>query len=334
MLKWLLLLFLAFFGAGASAAPVTVTQTSWHGWRQAVKLSNGVVEAVIVPQIGRVMAFEFTGHPETNPLYENPEWMADKKRVPKPGEWANYGGDKVWPAPQSDWPRYLGHDWPPDPAFDGLPETVHLLPNGLRLSSPASNEFGLHIERTLTLHSGEPCLYLTQTLVRTAPGPAPDRPLAVWTIAQTRGDALYLLPLPVDGTFKSLVQPPAEPPFSQVTTIEGRRVLLVRRDPGDSHKIGTAGREGWLVRVSPGGTVFTERTVPAGGAYPDGNCPSELYTAGGKDGYVEMETLGPLVPVRPDHPLALQIIWQLTRLPPTARNDSEAAAAALRTLKH
>ena len=341
MLKWLLLL-LAFAPAAASAAPppVTVTTISWHGWPQAVKLSNGIVEAVVVPQIGRVMAFEFTGHPETNPLYENPDWMPAKNRLPKPGEWANYGGDKVWPAPQSDWPRLIGHDFPPDPAFDGLPETVHLLPTGLRLASPTSREFGLHIERTITLRPGRPCLYLTQTLARTAPGAAPDRPVAVWDITQVSGDGLFALPLPaLTATpnapfplgYQSLSSPPVAPPFWRVITVQGRRVLLVRRDPVNSHKAATKARDGWLVHVSAAGIVFAEHSAVApGGVYPDDNSPGEVYSTAGASNYLEMETLGPLAQVRPGHSLTLQSIWHLSRLPAAPTNDTEAALAAVR----
>ena len=339
MLKWLLLLFLTFFGAGVSAAPVTVTQISWHGWPQAVRLSNGVVEVVVVPQIGRVMAFEFTGHPETNPLYENPDWTPSRNHIPKPGEWANYGGDKVWPAPQSDWPRYIGHDFPPDRAFDGLPETVHLLPSGLRLVSPMSREFGLHIERTLTLRPGEPRLYLTQTLIRTQPGTAPDRSLAVWAITQVSGDGVFVLPLPALSAartspfplgYQSLSSPPVAPPFWRAMVVRGRRVLLGRRDPVNSHKVATKARDGWLVHVSDTGIVFTEYSAIAPGVYPDDNSPGEVYSNAGDSNYLEMETLGPLAPVRPGHSLTTQIVWRLSRLPAAPKNDAEAANAAVR----
>ena len=342
MLKWLLLLPLVFTPAVASAAPapVAVTPISWHGWPRAVKLSNGVVEAVVVPQIGRVMAFEFAGHPETNPLYENPEWTPSKNPIPKPGEWANYGGDKVWPAPQSDWPRFIGRDWPPDRAFDGLPETVHFLPNGLRLISPTSTEFGLRIERTVTLRPGQPRLYLTQTLVRTLPGAAPDRSLAVWAITQVSGDGVFVLPLPASPAapkapfptgYQSLSSPPVAPPFWRVTTVQGRRVLLGRRDPVNSHKVATKARDGWLVHISDTGVVFTEHSVVApGGVYPDADSPGEVYSNAGASNYLEMETLGPLARVHPGHSLTTQIVWHLFRLPAAPKDDADAALAAVR----
>ena len=341
MLKWLLLL-LAFAPAAvfAAPAPVAVTRISWHGWPQAVKLSNGVVDAVVVPQIGRIMAFEFTRHPETNPLYENPDWMPAKNHTPKPGEWANYGGDKVWPAPQSDWPRFIGRDWPPDRAFDGLPETVLFLPNGVRLSSPVSNEFGLRIERTITLRPGEPCLYLTQTLAQTLPGAAPDHLLAVWAITQISGDGLFILPLPSLSAarntpfptgYQALSSPPITPPFWRAVTVQGRRVLLGQRDPASSHKVATKARNGWLVHISEAGIVFAEHSaVASGGVYPDNNSPGEVYSNAGASNYLEMESLGPLAQVRPGQSVTTRIVWRLSRLPAAPADDMEAASAAVR----
>ena len=110
MLKWLLLL-LAFAPAAASAAPppVTVTTISWHGWPQAVKLSNGIVEAVVVAAgSGASWRLSSLDTPKPTRCTKTRTGLPAKNRLPKPGEWANYGGDKVWPAPQSDWPRLIG----------------------------------------------------------------------------------------------------------------------------------------------------------------------------------------------------------------------------------
>ena len=41
--------------ADAAPKPVIVTRLTWHGWPGSVRLSNGIVEAVVVPAIGRIM---------------------------------------------------------------------------------------------------------------------------------------------------------------------------------------------------------------------------------------------------------------------------------------
>ncbi|HEX4945248.1 MAG TPA: hypothetical protein VFZ34_01125, partial [Blastocatellia bacterium] len=81
---------------------VTVKQAEYNGWKDALILSNGKVEAIIIPSIGRVMQFRFVG--EEGVFWENPA-VAGKPVKPDAKEWINFGGDKPWPAPQADWPK-------------------------------------------------------------------------------------------------------------------------------------------------------------------------------------------------------------------------------------
>src|SRR5467141_1441152 len=80
-------------------------RTNYHGWADSILVSNGRVEAVIVPAIGRVMQFRFAGE-EDGPFWEN-RAMEGKAPDSESKEWSNFGGDKTWPAPQSDWPKMM-----------------------------------------------------------------------------------------------------------------------------------------------------------------------------------------------------------------------------------
>jgi hypothetical protein len=90
-----------------------VTQVT-YGERKAYRMSDGRSEAIIVPEIGRVMSYGFVGGP--NLLWNNPQKQF------KAEEWHNYGGDKTWPAPQSLWPTNVGRGWPPVAEWDGAPQ--------------------------------------------------------------------------------------------------------------------------------------------------------------------------------------------------------------------
>src|ERR1041384_218159 len=92
-----------------------LVHTNYHGWTNSILVSNGRVEAVIVPAIGRVMQFRFAGE-EDGPFWENSA-MTGKAPDPAATEWGNFGGDKTWPAPQSDWPKTTPRAWPPPVAF-------------------------------------------------------------------------------------------------------------------------------------------------------------------------------------------------------------------------
>ena len=54
-----------------ASSAVTVTRLTYKGWKDCACVSNGVVEAIVIPQIGRIMAFQFVGHPESSPIFTN-----------------------------------------------------------------------------------------------------------------------------------------------------------------------------------------------------------------------------------------------------------------------
>ena len=55
---------------------------TYHGWTDAVVLGNGTVEAIVVPSVGRLMQFRFTGAAD-GPFWENPK-LAGKAMPEKP----------------------------------------------------------------------------------------------------------------------------------------------------------------------------------------------------------------------------------------------------------
>ena len=187
---------------GAATPPVTVTETAYHGWDGAYRLSNGVVELVVVPQIGRIMAFHFAGQPDTDPLWNNPPLLG--KPAPTGGtDWANFGGDKLWPSPQSDWPKHAPQAWPPDPAFEFGPFTVSRVANGVRLTGPEVPNYALRVTREITLVPGQARVNLRDTFTKSkdAAGDRNGFPIGIWSVTQTRGDETVYVPLNPQGLF-------------------------------------------------------------------------------------------------------------------------------------
>jgi len=334
--------------------PVTVTRLTWHGWPGAIRLSNGIVEAVVVPTIGRIMSFQFVGQPETSPIFINREWDGKTVADADPATWAAFGGDKLWPSPQSEWPRHNVRAWPPDQTFDGDPENAQVLPNGVRLTTPDSVAFAARATRTVTMKPGEARLYIAQTLIKDpdaanlpalagvadATPAAPEAqaaaarqrrdgfPIGIWSITQTRGDETVFLPLATAGPFPrgylSLGDPGdvlAAPYFKAQGGL-----LRIARDPTKSHKIGAGSSAGWMASLYGGACLFSEHyPYQAGAAYPDGGTPAEVYTNAGATAYIEMELLGPLVPLTHGEKLSHDIYWQLQRLPRAPKSVADAA---------
>jgi len=163
-------------------AQCRVENVNFCGWN-ALKISNELVELYIVPDIGgRIIQFVFDGHEY---LFVNDK-LAGKVLSYKEGEWNNYGGDKLWPAPQGwDGP----HQWPGpgDPVLDGGRFTYRILRSegkevSVRLTSPPDKErTGIQFSRAITLKAGQPEVFLENTMTNVC-----DRDVSwgIWSVTQ------------------------------------------------------------------------------------------------------------------------------------------------------
>ncbi len=141
--------------------------TEFLGW-SAHLLDNGLVRAVVVPDIGgRVLQFWLGNHPY---LFMNAN-LAGRLFTPAENwgdgtiaSWKNYGGNKTWPAPQG----WSGHgEWagPPDPVLDsGRFRTLSVDPLRVVVQSPPDPRTGLQISRELILKPGAARAVLRRTM--------------------------------------------------------------------------------------------------------------------------------------------------------------------------
>lgn len=265
--------------------PISVSRVDYHGWKDCYLLSSIALEVIVVPAIGRIMQMRRVGD-ETGVLWENRE-LDGQMAKPDSGTWANFGGDKCWPAPQSDWPKVFGHEWPPPAAFDASSFEAMMTDAGLMFKSPLDSAWGIQVVRHVELDAAAPVMRVRNEFRKV--GGKPVR-MAVWTIAQLNDPACVAIELPVESKFvggftKLMKDEPAE-------MADNGRVLTFVRHPTKFVKIGS--NAAGVVWVGPASVVrMKSEVVP--GEYPDGGCSVEVYTNPGEQKYVELETLGPLV---------------------------------------
>jgi len=156
------------------------THADFHGWN-AIVVSNGAARLVIVPDIGRVMEFDLLddkGQVVPGPFWNHP---AVDKSLPADAEgWKNFGGDKAWPSPQSEWAKIAGRGWPPPVGFDAVPCAATIKGRRVQLLSPVDSIYGVRVRRTITLDSRKPVVAI-KTVYEKVRG-TPVR-MSVWTIA-------------------------------------------------------------------------------------------------------------------------------------------------------
>ena len=261
-----------------------VERISYHGWPDCYLLSNGRVEAVVVPAIGRVMQLRLAGKAD-GAFWEN-RALDGLVHGLAADEWINFGGDKCWPAPQSAWFRQQGREWPPPVAFDSRSAQAAVTEFGVTLTSPVDPGFGIQVARHVELDAGQPVLRI-RTEYRKLLGGAVR--VGIWTITQLREPERVAILLKENSWFANgylglLAVQPAE------LKIDGR-LLWLGRHTSEQVKIGSDGS----CMVWVGSRCALRIDAEAGpGEYPDDGCVTEVYTNPDPLPYVELEALGPL----------------------------------------
>jgi len=275
--------------SGSRGTAASVSRVLWHGWPNSILIQNGIVDAVIVPAIGRVMHLGLVGD-EAGAFWANPQMDG---QLHPPGadhlispEWLNFGGDKCWPAPQSAWPKQQGRYWPPPPAFDAQPVEATAADGSVVLTSCIDPAFGIQVVRHLSLDVDQPVMRIRSEFFKLTGSPVK---VAVWTITQMCEPECVSILLPAQskfpGGFVRLMG--AQPAGLKVEA----GVLSLARHRHEIVKIGTDGVSmAWV-----GQTCVVRIDAEQGaGEFPDGGCVTQVYTNPDPLHYVELETIGPL----------------------------------------
>lgn len=294
--------------------PTTVEKIDFHGWHDSYRISNGIVDVVVVPSIGRIMQYCFTGHPETSPLWINP---AEEGKAPD-GAWRNYGGDKIWPAPQGDWGKYMHQDrnWPPDPAIDPGDFTLTRVKDGVRLTGTPSRAFGISIDRQIALSPGGTQLRITDTFIRPKTAMPNDLPIALWEVTQTRGDETAYLPFDrnsksVAGGFVAIDEGTPNPSFRGSNwTIGDGMMTITTQGLKRGDKVGVDDNMGLLWEIGPYDKFKEEFKYDESARYLDNRTDAQVY-ANDNPPYIEIEVHSSGRVLRPGGSISKKVTWSL-----------------------
>jgi hypothetical protein len=328
------------FAVALPAFGADATKSEYRGW-ESLRLKNDWVEVQIVPAIGgRVMQFKL-GPFEY--LWVNPQ-LAGKQPPPSgvgpKGEWLNYGGDKLWPAPQG-WDNDQQWPGPPDAVLDGSPHEASIIEASgksaaLRLMSREDKRSGIRFSRIIRVADGAARVSFDSTMTNIDTKP---RRWGIWQVTQLNAAA----PAGAQGYNKEIrcwspINPASVHPrgyyemFGLVNNPSFRVAPATkmfcanyRRIVG---KVGLDNSAGWVAVVDgTAGYVFVERfTYFAGKQYPDDAsvefwmngvgqfvCGTEIVEA--KDDpvetpyLVESEILSPFAELKPAESYSFHVDW-------------------------
>ncbi len=273
-------------------APNTAVFTNYHSWNNSVSLNNGIVEAVIVPTIGRVQQFRFFG--ETNNAFWEDSSLYGQS--PSTSTYKGWGGDKAWPAPQNSW----NPTWPPSD-FDRKTNSASFTNGIVTMVSQVDSRFGIRTTRIVELLFNQPVMKV-RTIFERAATPSPSSLLssniAVWIDCQANVSmsSRCYVPVPSPSIFANgytltgdaYFGPSLPPSYAKVNG-----VISFGPDTASSHKVGFD--SGMLVLVGTNISLRIEAPRVPGATYTAGGCSTEVYTAqySSTSPFFELELLSP-----------------------------------------
>lgn len=317
----------------------SLAKEDYCGWK-ALHLSNGIVDLFVAPEIGGRIIQVRLGPRDF--LYVN---RRHQGRVYSPEEnyaavgWKNYGGSKVWPAPQG-WSGKEQWPGPPDPVIDGGSYLWRIVEDGaervaIYLESPPDPYTGLTFSREIRLYEGRAEVRILHTMRNTS-----ERRVrwSIWQVTQQAAASSLLVYAPA----RHYRQMFGDRAFEAVKVDSDHRLWNLAY-ANQVAKFAVEAEAGWLATLRPRErTALVEefRLVP-GAVYPDG-VPVEFWVNGsgtftlptgridmnndpnGCDPFIETEILSPLIELQPRQEYSFAVTWRATTLPSPhlARLDS------------
>jgi len=322
--------------AGAAQA----TETEFHGWK-ALQLTNGLITVTAVPQIGgRVMEYKLGSHPflwvnesEVGKTYEAPKDEKDRT-------WHNFGGYKVWPAPQETW------GGPPDPLgsdLDGGKWTGKIVSKSgesasIEMTSPEDPAVtGLQIVRSITVFAGSTRVQVKETFKNVSNR---DVEWGIWDVTQVPGsltpgeaassEARIYVPVNPKSAYPNGFVRLAGDSTDQWQPVAGGGILQTTY-AGTVAKVGLDTTAGWATYVDEkhGFTFAKTFTYSAEGKYPDKGSSVAVFTSGVNLPYMELEVMSPLKRIAPKSEFSFEVNWYCAKVGgPTLKVTPAAAIKA------
>jgi hypothetical protein len=284
----------------SAAAAVKIEKTSYKGWPNSYRISNGEVELIVPSEIGpRIMRYAFVGG--QNFFKEFNEALG------KSGEaaWVARGGHRIWAAPEDAVRTY---------ATDNGPVRVEIKGDVLEVTEPVEALTGLEKQIVVKL---SPQGTSVEVLHRIKNAGKQTLDLAPWALTMMAQGGVGIHGFPPRGKHPEVLYP-TNPlvmwAFSNLSDHRWRytrKYLMLHQDPANAEptKLGSFNKSTWAAYSLNGG-LFIKRydAQDSPKNYPDFGCSFETFT---NADFLELETLGPLQHLKPGASLEHVEHWTL-----------------------
>jgi hypothetical protein len=295
---------------------MTSSRIAYHSWAAASKLSNGLIDLVVLTEVGPRVAF-FGLSSGVNQLHE----IAEQNGLTGGSEFRIYGGHRLWVSPE------VARTYYPD----NHPVSVETGVDSVVFTAPPEDDppgEGLRKQIEISLEPGAAHATLVHRIRNCS---RQTTELAPWAITVMAGGGKAILPLPPRAPFSSQTLLPTGGlilwPYTDLAdprwTI-GTKYLQLRQQASSAFRFqeqmgGIYSPLGWAAYFR-GGHLFVKRAdVVPGAPYPDFGCNLEVFT---DPHSLEVETLGPLVTLAPGEEVVHREDWWLFSDLPAGNDDA------------
>lgn len=282
--------------------PVKITKVEFAGWKNCVKISDEKLELIVTADIGpRIISLCAPGGKNV--------FCVKKEDAGLTGgdEWRNYGGHRLWHAPEDPKRTYVP---------DNSPVEWKELGGGIALCTPAEAETGIQKSMRITLCDGQASI--THRLTNRNLW---DVELAVWAISVMAAGGMEILPLPQKDTGLLPNCRMSFWPYAKISDPRvhyGKKYMTLTQDTAcdGPWKCGYGSESNWAA-YCVNGDMFVKRfnaeedtheCCNAGNPFPDNGCSYETYTC---DFMLEMESLSRMTKVAPGAYVEHTELWEL-----------------------
>jgi hypothetical protein len=258
-------------------------KVSYGGWPNCIRLANQNIDLVATTDVGpRIIRLGFIGAP--NLFKEFPE-------VGTTGgdSWKNYGGHRLWHAPEAMPRTYSPDNSAIEHKWDGTT---------LKLIQPTEAATGIQKTIEVTLDAQRDAITLRHLLVNKNQWPVE---LAPWALSVMQGPGRAIVPHEPACNDLLPVRPVALWGYTNMSDVRwkwGTKFIQLHSDPAakTAQKIGIGCKPGWAAFYRDGQVFLKRVPFDPAAAYPDFGCNIECYTNGDM---LEVESLGPLATLAP-----------------------------------
>ena len=286
---------------GYAGTTVTIEKTAFQGWPNCYRVSNGTVEFIATTDVGpRIISFGFVGG--VNLFFVREDFAGQTGG----SEWKNYGGHRLWHAPEDKVRTY-------DP--DNSPVQAKVIANGLVLTMPPEKSSGIQKEIEITL---DPVSTEVRVIHRLRNSGAWPVELAPWAISVMAPGGFAIAPLPTSFHPDRLLPNRALTlwPYTDMRDdrwLWGADYVLLRQkvvQGQERTKVGINNNLGWAAYYLKPYLFIKRFTYVEGARYPDFNSSLEVFS---NNRMLELETLAPLATLQPGALVAYEERWELHR---------------------